>query len=71
MYHGTNHFVSISAAVNYYRDYTESNSIRNATIEVNHALMEGRIQIGPPTLKDNESLLINKTEGRYIIETIA
>lgn len=64
---GTNHFVTESAAVNYYLPYYGGN-YRDATIAVKWKLAEGEIVIGPPEARLNEVVLVNQQEGRYFIE---
>jgi hypothetical protein len=57
--YGTSHFVSMNAAVVYYRDYGFDLE------DVRRKLIDGEIHIGPPTVKSGERLfLINKINVR-------
>jgi len=59
--HGTSHFVSRAAAIEYYRPYGYT------TKDVDNELIEGAIRIGEPPLEDGDVLSIIKGEGRYQI----
>ena len=61
---GTNHFVNRSAAIQYYKAYEG----KYAEEAVARKIDGGEIQIGEPALKAGQKLLIDKEEGRYIIE---
>ena len=62
---GTCHFVSIQAACKYYADDDGSYTYEDE-IEVSNKLNAGEIHIGPPEIKEGETLSINE-EGRYVI----
>lgn len=55
--YGTAHFVSRDAANSYY-----------GREDAAYKLAAGEIFIGKPELKNNEVLLIDKDDGRYMIE---
>ncbi len=55
---GTHHFVSLKAVETYYGKQ-----------EAQIKLKEGAVCIGAPKIETGQKLLINKSEGRYIIET--
>jgi hypothetical protein len=72
---GTSHFVSLSAAVDYYRPYIggaprfgpgryKADVCANW---VQEKLESGEIHIGPPPLSPGEWLLVDRKEGRYRI----
>lgn len=55
---GTNHFVNLRAAFNYYADYGFTKS------DVKEKLENGEIKLGPPP---NKKFYIHKTEKRYFV----
>ena len=59
---GTSHFVSVDRAMRYYNTYSPG----FGQYSVNRKLAEGEIHIGPPEVKEGQSLSIN-AEGRYVI----
>lgn len=59
---GTSHFVSLADAIRYYRPYGTDKKAVLAKIEA------GEIHLGKPLLKPGQKLLIDRSEGRYIIE---
>jgi hypothetical protein len=64
---GTDHFVSIEAAVRYYAPLEGGSKLaKNVVAE---KLGEGLIHLGPPKVKVGEKLLIDREEGRYYIES--
>jgi hypothetical protein len=79
---GTSHFVSLAAAVAYYRPYlgepvfaggdatpqkTKRQLDRENAAAVQQKLDAGEIHIGPPQIKPAQRLQINRSEGRYFI----
>ena len=66
---GTPYFESYGAAVKYYSaECYHYGSAVKAVVDEKLAIKE--IYIGKPVLKPGEKLLIDKTERRYIIESI-
>lgn len=59
---GTEHFVSMDAALAYYRGQNFD------AIDVARKLNSGEIQIGEPKLQPGQQLTLNRREGRYWIE---
>jgi len=57
--YGTHHFIDLNAAYKYYGFNKGA---------VNQKIAEHEIEIGKPIVKANERLLVNRDEGRYIIE---
>jgi len=63
--YGTNHFVSLTSAMNYY----SAQGYGYTSQHVQQKIKLGEIAIGEPRLiKPKQKLLINQTEGRYFIE---
>lgn len=62
VYTGTSHFVSFDAAYLYYLAYGDTREGVKAKIE------RGEISIGKPPIKQGESLMVRRDEGRYIIK---
>lgn len=62
---GTNHFVSLRAAEEYYK----SQGYEEPRKEVRQKLADGEITLGPPVLEEPEieRLSIDPVEGRYKI----
>lgn len=59
---GTNHFVAFAYAVIYY----QKQGIDSGAVQQKY--VDGEIKIGPPTLKDGESLVIIDDGCRYAID---
>ena len=59
---GTNHFVSKMDAYAYYNAYGFTRF--NVDVKIN----AHEIEIGKPSAKPNQRVLVNKSEGRYFIE---
>lgn len=59
---GTSHFVSLDAARTYYKRQGESAD------SVDERLTEGAINIGPPTLREGETLIMVDDGLRYAIQ---
>lgn len=58
---GTSHFTSFSDACDYYRNYDLTSH------EVDQKVKDGEISIGPPPLKEGQTLSVIRGEGRYQI----
>lgn len=61
--YGTNHFLSLAAAVNYYHAYHYPNTLK----AVERKLAEGEIAIERPTLKPGQTLSLIDDGTRYAI----
>ena len=60
---GTNHFIHLQAACNYYAVYGLTKA------EVQQKVKDGEICLSPPELKAGEKSAIHPTEKRYFIES--
>ena len=67
MIFGTCHFVSRTAAINYYR----SQGHQDAAKAVDSALREERIKIGCPTHLESQHRLTVNSEGRYVASSLS
>jgi hypothetical protein len=65
---GTSHFISYTAARNYYSEQFP-HSKEGTRTSVDEKIHSGAISIGPPKLKPGEKLLINNEEGRFFISS--
>lgn len=65
---GTNNFVSLPKACDYYRD---QHDLTPAALErlVKQKIEDGEIEIGQPTLKDGETLRVIDNGCRYAIQS--
>lgn len=61
---GTHHFVSLLAAIRYYRPYGLTEADTRAKLEA------GEIALGPPTVGPNQRSYTKSSEGRYFIEDV-
>lgn len=61
MYTGTNHFISLKAAIRYYKDYDIDE------MQVEQKINEGSIIIGKPEAKPGQKIVLDQREGRYLI----
>jgi len=77
---GTSHFVSRDAAYDYYAQYevgsytssihggkTRNDAALSALLD--NKIADGEIHIGAPVVRDGERLLVDRSEGRYFIES--
>lgn len=60
---GTNHFVNISSAVNYYAKQSVG------ILEIKDKILNKEIIISQPATKEGETIFLNTEEGRYFIGT--
>jgi hypothetical protein len=65
---GTSHFVSVAAAVAYYRSQSPHDSPKEVRSDVESKIALEEISIGEPKIQTGESLCI-VDGGRYAIET--
>lgn len=66
MMYGTPHFVSVAAAVAYYKPY----GYKSTLAAVLRKKQDGEIHIGPPTLKPGQTLRIIDGGLRYAIQEV-
>ena len=59
---GTAHFTSEAAAIRYYKPYGFNKA------DVRRKLVAGEIHTGRPTVSEEETVWVNKDEGRYFIQ---
>lgn len=69
MFIGTNCFISLSRAIDYYQLYQPGTKRKETAEWVDSKLKDGKIRIGKPKLKEGETLFLNADEGRYFIQT--
>lgn len=62
---GTCYFVSVQAAISYYRPY----GYPNLVAAIDEKLAAGEIYIGKPTISDDEALVLLDGGKRYGIQT--
>lgn len=60
---GTSHFVSLAAAIRYYRPYGYDAS------DVRAKLASGEIHLGEPSAQPSSRVILDNREGRYFIVT--
>lgn len=65
--YGTSHFASYGYAEIYYRGYVPNYNSDQLHSYVAGKVKAGEINIGKPTIKAGQRLLVN-SEGRYVIE---
>ena len=64
---GTSNFQTLAAAILYYLAQCETNAECRALVA--SKIQAKEICIGKPTLQKGEKLLLNRQEGRYLIQS--